>query len=265
MNQSRLLAVGAVCFLLVSAVAYFAVLGDPGPSTEPPPKPAEQLEAKSLQEPKVRPMTGPPPGRSSPPRFATSGRGTSNLNQDDEAETWAPNEHRIEGRVLAERSQPVAGVRVTYRTDGKRRTTKTDGDGRFRITARGNKVSLQAERKDGLFTVRSKSVEVSGEGGDWEVDLVLEEQRHGGLGVRVGRHKNGLGVSSVVANGPGSSLGLTKGDVILEAGGTTLAGLSTSQASDLLIGPDGSRQTILVRHSGGEEVLYTFVRKHLEK
>jgi membrane-associated protease RseP (regulator of RpoE activity) len=167
--------------------------------------------------------------------------------------------------VLAERSQPVPGVRVTYRTDGKRRTTKTDENGRFRITARGNKVTLQAERKDGLFTVRSKSVEVSGEGGEWEVDLVLEEQRHGGLGVRVGRHKDGLRVSSVVANGPGANLGLIKGDVILEAGGTTLAGFSTSQASDLLIGPDGSRQTILVRHRGGEEMLYTFVRKHLEK
>jgi predicted metalloprotease with PDZ domain len=156
-------------------------------------------------------------------------------------------------------------VRVTYRTDGKRRTTKTDKDGKFKITARGKKVTLQAERKDGLFTVRSKSVEVAGEGGEWEVDLVLEAVRHGGLGVNVAKHRDGLRIGNVVAGGPASTIGLTKGDIILQAGGTTIAGFNTRQASDLLIGPEGSTQTVLVRHSGGEEALYSFTRQHLAK
>ena len=265
MNKPRLLVALTVGFLGTMAALYFMALGDPGPRPAPPPPQSDVLAQSSKSATRARPKKGPPPPRSTTPRFSTSGRSSSNLDLDDEGESWAPNEHRIEGRVLAERSKPVPGVRVTYRTDGKRRTTKTDLDGKFKITARGNKVTLQAERKDGLFTVRSKSVEVSGEGGEWEVDLVLEAVRHGGLGVNVAKHRDGLRIGNVVAGGPASTIGLTKGDIILEAGGTTLAGWGTRRASDLLIGPEGSTQTILIRHSGGEEALYTFNRQHLAK
>lgn len=265
MNKPRLLVALTVGFLGAMAALYFTALGDPSPQPPPPPPQSDVLAQSTQSASRARPKKGPPPPRITTPRFSTSGRSSSNLGLDDEGETWAPNEHRIEGRVLAERSEPVPGVRVTYRTDGKRRTTKTDKDGKFKITARGNKVTLQAERKDGLFTVRSKPVEVSGKGGEWEVDLVLEAVRHGGLGVNVAKHRDGLRIGNVVAGGPASAIGLTKGDIILEAGGTTIAGFNTQQASDLLIGPEGSTQTVLIRHRDGDEAVYTFVRQHLAK
>ena len=159
----------------------------------------------------------------------------------------------------------MPGARITYRTDGKRRTTKADESGEFSITARGSSVTLQAERKDGLLTIRSKPVIVEGEAGEWEVDLVLETKRQGGLGIGVAKHGSGLRVRSVVQDGPASGLGLRKGDIILEAGGTTLAGFNIQESSALLIGPEGSTQTVLVRHADGEEVEYTFRRQHIEK
>jgi len=265
MNRSRLLVAITLGFLLTMALVYVAALRDSAPIPTPPaPLGEERLESAKLST-KTQPKSAPPPRRSGTPHFARSSRSSSNLDLAADGDSWAPNEHRIEGRVLAERSQPVPGVAVTYRTDGKRRTTKSDENGRFQITARGNKITLQAQRKDGLFTVRSETVEISGEGGEWEVDLVLETQRHGGLGVGIAKHSNGLRIRNVVKGGPASGLSLVKGDIILAAGGTTLAGLSTRQASKLLIGPEGTSQSIRIRHSGGDEADYTFIRQYLDK
>ena len=215
---------------------------------------------------KAPPKSTPPPRARKPRIVSTTGsRSTSDLSLDDEGETWSPEAHRIEGQVLGERSRPVAGARVTYRTDGKRRTVKSDAEGRFSIKARGKKVVLQAERKDGLLNVRSEPVTIEGEPGEWEVDLVLESKRHGGLGIGVAKHRDGLRVRSAVDGGPGQRLGLKVGDVILEVGGTTIAGMGLREASDLIIGPEGTEQTIYVRHKEGDEMHYTFRRQVIEK
>jgi hypothetical protein len=266
MNRGHLLAAVTIVFVLGMALIYLAALQDPKPPPQQvataPPETGPETQRSRLKAP---PKKAPPKRRSTTPRFASPGRGGIGFSLDDEGEPWAPNEHRIEGRVLGERSRPVAGARVTYRSDGKRRTTKADEEGRFEITARGTRIILQAERKDGLFTVRSEPVVIEGEGGEWEVDLVLETKPYGGLGVGVAKHRDGLRIRSVIEGGPASVLSLSPGDIILEAGGNTLAGLSTRQASDLLIGPDGSTQTVKVRHGDGAEGIYTFHRQHMEK
>jgi len=265
MKQGRLLSVLTVVFVVAMGFAYFSALQQPNQVTSPSvSETAESTSSAKATRPKAPPRQGPPP-KNRKPRFSTSSKSSSNLEFDKEADTWTPNTHQIEGRVLAERSRPVPGARITYRTDGKKRTTKSDESGRFSITARGKLVTLQAERKDGLLTVRSETVSVEGEGGEWEVDLVLKSTRHGGLGVGVEKHRDGLRVRSVVSGGPAAGLGLRKGDIILEAGGTTMAGFGTREASDLLIGPEGSAQTILVRHKDNEVVEYSFRRQHIEK
>jgi len=263
----KYLAACVVVFVL--AMAAFYVFSLSAPETAPETAPATSATPVTAQS--AKPWKAPPQKKKKRSRttgsssFSGSSRSTSDLSLDSTEDSWSPTAHRIEGRVVGERGRPVPGARVTYRTDGKRRTTKADESGVFSITARGSSVTLQAERKDGLLTVRSKPVIVEGEAGEWEVDLVLETKRQGGLGIGVAKHRDGLRVRSVVGDGPASGLGLRKGDIILEAGGTTLAGFNTREASALLIGPEGSSQTILVRHTDGEEVEYTFRRQHIEK
>ena len=264
MRRGPVLVTLALAFLLVMGLLYRMAMAPPASVASPIAQPTES--ALTTKRVKTPPKKTPPP-RDRKPRIVspTGGRATSDLSWGDEGETWSPEAHRIEGQVLGERSRPVAGARITYRTDGKRRTVKSDAEGRFRVTARGKKVVLQAERKDGLLNVRSEPVTIEGEPGEWEVDLVLEAKRHGGLGIGVAKHRDGLRVRSAVDGGPGQKLGLKVGDVILEVGGTTIAGMGIREASDLIIGPEGTEQTIYVRHKEGDEMHYTFRRQVIEK
>ena len=172
--------------------------------------------------------------------------------------------NRIEGVVLGERGRPIPGAKVAYKVDGRDRTARSDERGRFDIQVTGTKISLRAERKDGLLTVTSPAVEIDGtEGGEWEVDLVLEEGPQGGLGVSVIKNREGLRIRGVLDDGPGAELGLEIGDIILEVDGTPIGGFSTKKATGMLIGPAGSSVRVLVRHADGEEVEYSFRRQQI--
>ena len=72
-----------------------------------------------------------------------------------------------------------------------------------------------------------------------------------GVGMWLERSGEGLRVTSVLPGSPASEAGITPGDVVVEADGRSLADVGSSQAADLLEGPEGSTLTLVIR-SGGD-------------
>ena len=131
----KYLAACVVVFVL--AMAAFYVLSLSAPEAVPTSS-AAPVTAESAKPWKAPPQKKKKRSRTtSSSSFSGSSRSTSDLSLDSTEESWSPTAHRIEGRVVGERGRPVPGARVTYRTDGKRRTTKADESGVFSITARG--------------------------------------------------------------------------------------------------------------------------------
>jgi carboxyl-terminal processing protease len=66
------------------------------------------------------------------------------------------------------------------------------------------------------------------------------EERIVGIGVELKTNPQGVLVTGVIEGGPAAQAGVKKGDVIVGVDGRALAGMSLSQAADLIGGPNGS-------------------------
>lgn len=188
-----------------------------------------------------------------------------------EPSTWAdepepePGAVVVTGRVFDERGRPAPRVAVVYLANGRRRRVNSDGDGNFEFTTTGDQIMVWAERKDGQLVARSSRIEVDGsQGGEWVVDLLLESSRRAGLGVRVARHEEGLYIRKVLDGSPGQALGLVRGDVIIEVDGEIVAGMGVSTITGRLTGPEGSKQTFVVRHLDGSTEEMEFERRPID-
>ena len=73
------------------------------------------------------------------------------------------------------------------------------------------------------------------------------EQTFSGIGVRIDIVPEGVLIQSVLKGAPAEQAGLQAGDIITEAAGQALAGLSGEQAVSILRGPDGSQVTVKVK------------------
>jgi carboxyl-terminal processing protease len=70
------------------------------------------------------------------------------------------------------------------------------------------------------------------------------EGRFSGIGLSIVGTKKGLHVIKVFANSPAAEGGIEAGESIVEAGGESLAGLSSSEATNLIKGPEGTKVTV---------------------
>lgn len=71
----------------------------------------------------------------------------------------------------------------------------------------------------------------------------MEEELTGeyaGIGITITRHDQGLLIMSVREDGPSYKVGLIPGDIIIKADSVSLAGLSTSESSNILRGDEGT-------------------------
>lgn len=75
------------------------------------------------------------------------------------------------------------------------------------------------------------------------------EGRFSGIGLTVVEVKDGLRVASVFPRSPAEEAGIAVGDTIVSAEGDSLAGLSSSEATKKIKGPEGTEVTIGVRDS----------------
>lgn len=72
-----------------------------------------------------------------------------------------------------------------------------------------------------------------------------------GIGIYIEMVPEGLKVSDVISGSPAEEVGLKAGDVIIRAAGESLAGLTSTEAADLLRGPEGS--TVQIRVKQGDK------------
>ncbi len=241
----------ALVFAVGMGLLYVSMLRDTSPEPEPSVTPAI-TPAPAVVAPTI--PSRPPPRR-------TPSRSTEPSTWADEPE-MAPDQVGVSGRVFDERGRPAPQVAVVYLANGRRRRVRSDAEGRFEFTTKGDQIFVWAERKDGQLVARSSRVEVDGSGGgEWEVDLLLESSRRAGLGVRVAKHEEGLYIRKVLDGSPAQELGLVRGDVIIEVDGEIVAGMSVSTITGRLTGPEGSSQTFTIRHLDGSTEEMEFVRR----
>ncbi|MFL5834324.1 MAG: S41 family peptidase [Solirubrobacterales bacterium] len=80
------------------------------------------------------------------------------------------------------------------------------------------------------------------------------EGRFSGIGLTVIEVKQGLRVASVFPRSPAEKAGIGAGDTIVSVEGESLAGVSSSEATKKIKGPEGTEVTIGVRGGKGGEV-----------
>jgi|HigsolmetaAR201D_1030396.scaffolds.fasta_scaffold01946_8 carboxyl-terminal processing protease len=83
----------------------------------------------------------------------------------------------------------------------------------------------------------------------------VQSRQFSGVGVVVGHDRRGLRVLEVYANSPAERAGLREGDLIVAAGGKSLAGRTQQQAVALVKGPEGTAVRLrIVRDGKAREV-----------
>jgi hypothetical protein len=251
-GRSRLAWAGGLLFALLSGGAYVLALRQP-----PPPAPAPVAARPA-------PRATPPPAR--PSRRTLPSSRTLIL---DEPKDERPSEPFgravVSGEVVTTAGDAVAGAKIVATSNGTRRNFRADADGTFNADLPAGKVVIWAERKDGALWTKSERVSFdASEGGEWEAELSLPSEEKAGLGIRIRAHEDGLMVRSVVPGSPAETVGLVPGDVIVEAGGESLAGKSTAHAVSVLTGPVGTSQEMVVQHDDGSRDSVTFVREPIK-
>jgi carboxyl-terminal processing protease len=80
------------------------------------------------------------------------------------------------------------------------------------------------------------------------------EGRFSGIGLSVAAVKRGLRVVQVFPGSPAEEAGIETGDTIVSVNGNSIAGLSSTEATKLIKGPEGTEVTVGVRDGGNGKV-----------
>ncbi len=192
---------------------------------------------------------------------------TLRLAPDDPVEPAPPHPFAtVRGRALLDGGSPAPEATVLAYIGGRRKVFSTADDGTFEFRQPAGQVRLRAERPDGHLIASSDWVELdTSGGGEWQVDLVLPEEKRGGLGIRIARHADGIRVRAVLPNSPAFELGLAANDVVLALGGDSVAGWTTAEFAAAMSGTIGSEQRFTVRRDDGTEEDLVFERRFLER
>ena len=84
-----------------------------------------------------------------------------------------------------------------------------------------------------------------------------------GIGVYIQQEPRGLEITSVIKGSPAEEAKLQAGDIIIEADGRSLAGLSQEVATGLVRGPEGTTVNIVVLR-GEERLKFKVTRRNIE-
>lgn len=257
--KDRLLVAASLIFALLASTAYFAAV------RERPPAPVVQAPTPDLSPPPIRKRSRP----LRQPTMPKTGRQESALRPvPTDPEGPAPPHvfAHVTGRALLSGGSPAQGATVLAYIGGRRKVFSTEADGSFQFRMPAGHYRLRAERMDGQLVTSSDWVELdTSEGGEWEVDLVLPEETRGGLGIRIGKHRDGIRVRAVLPGSPAEELGLLEGDVVIALGGESVAGWTTADFAAVMSGAIGSEQRFTVRRADGVEEDLVFERRFLER
>ena len=90
------------------------------------------------------------------------------------------------------------------------------------------------------------------------------DQSFSGIGIHIDIVTEGVVILSVVAGSPAETVGLNVGDILIEANGKVLTGLSSEQAAAILRGPEGSKVEIKVKR-GSATIQFSIIRQKFEE
>lgn len=85
---------------------------------------------------------------------------------------------------------------------------------------------------------------------EWETFNSALEQTFVGVGIVMRQEKNGVYIDEVISGSPAESAGLMPGDLMVTAGGKSLAGVSSSDIQQLLLGQEGELAALSVERDG---------------
>ncbi len=123
-----------------------------------------------------------------------------------------------------------------------------------RVTLPDRPCELYATRVDGLIRVRGDGVEIDpAEGDRTDLVLTLPDYDVGGIGAVVEFDPEGLRLGDIHEDSPAEAVGLSEGDVVLEADGEPLAGLPLIDMISAVTGEVGSSVQLRVRSPDGTE------------
>jgi carboxyl-terminal processing protease len=90
-----------------------------------------------------------------------------------------------------------------------------------------------------------------------DYQLLKEDQKghYYGVGMKVGPRNNKTLIMEIFTGSPAYKAGLRPGDIIVNVGGKSTEGLSTTEVADLLKGPRGTRVTVTVVRQGHDKPL----------
>lgn len=94
----------------------------------------------------------------------------------------------------------------------------------------------------------------------WEKFFNDQRSRYFGIGSLIAQRNNHIYIMSPTVGTPSYRAGLRYGDEIVEVNGEPVAGLSVSQVSNKLIGPEGTTVTVKIQRLGEPVVEHKFTR-----
>jgi hypothetical protein len=157
------------------------------------------------------------------------------------------------GQVVDERSgAPLAGVSVRHNTGGMARAAgRTDAEGRFRVAAAAERLSLEFS-KPGYLTemLTGQQAPAGGERDLGQVRLEPDADggrgafRYGGMGAQLSFQDGRLRVGEVFPDSPAAGAGLPGGAEILRIDGIDVAELDLARAVELIRGEPGSEVSL---------------------
>ncbi|MFF5993819.1 S41 family peptidase [Lysinibacillus sp. KU-BSD001] len=82
-----------------------------------------------------------------------------------------------------------------------------------------------------------------------------------GIGIVIDQHEKGILITDVIENGSAFAEGIVSGDIITHINGKSAAGMTTSNASALILGKEDTTVTLTFLQVSGQSVTKTIVRK----
>lgn len=167
----------------------------------------------------------------------------------------------ITGRVSDLDGAPNPGAMV----EGCGAEATADDDGRYTLVTRRGDCLVRAWSHDGQLRRPGEAEYFDAFAPPAGIDLRVNVDPIGGVGLGLASGAEGLSVSSVVDGSPGAAAGIVAGDVVIGVDGASAAGWSVLRGVQVITGEPGTTVRLRIRSASGEEQELTLERARIEE
>lgn len=266
-QRTRLALLGAVLFCLAMLGLYVVATRSPAhvapavPERSPKTEPAARTAARKAPSP--APSLTPPLSRDD---LVDAIEASAEDEEETPEDPLGPASFEIV--VTDQDGQPMIHVPVEMKRVGRGRARRlaTDRSGRVSARVEAGEYVFVATRADGALTVMSDPVQVdASDGGSWDVELIIDSEPTGGLGVGIAQHEEGVLVTYVHPGTPAEEQGLVKGDVVISVEGEPAGEMGMRDFVAAMTGPVGTKVLFEVLHEDGETEILQIERAFIDR